>query len=212
MIVLKLGNTLIIGDSYSTFEGYIPKGYDTWYSEKITNETDVDKVEQTWWYKVFSAKGNDLVRNDSYSGSTICNTVRPEHTVDTSFLNRLDKLFEIGFFNENRIDTVLIFGGTNDSWIDSPVGANKYENFKQSDLLDVLPACGYISEKIFKLLPDTEVCWLINTDLKSEITEGIINNAKHFGQSYIKFEHIDKMSGHPNSVGMQQIADTILNY
>ena len=39
----------VLGDSYSTFEGFIPKGYATWYSPTAPPETtDVNKVEQTW--------------------------------------------------------------------------------------------------------------------------------------------------------------------
>ena len=28
---MSLGNVLIFGDSYSTFEGYVPEGYDVYY-------------------------------------------------------------------------------------------------------------------------------------------------------------------------------------
>lgn len=47
----------VLGDSYSTFEGFIPKGYATWYSPTAPPETtDVNKVEQTWWWQVISVK------------------------------------------------------------------------------------------------------------------------------------------------------------
>lgn len=47
----------VLGDSYSTFEGFIPKGYATWYSPTALPETtDVNKVEQTWWWQVISVK------------------------------------------------------------------------------------------------------------------------------------------------------------
>ena len=75
---MALGKTLIIGDSYSTFEGYIPNGYDCWYDAQRRNigETDVEKVEQTWWYPLFDGKQNVLLHNESYSGTTVCNNVR----------------------------------------------------------------------------------------------------------------------------------------
>ena len=47
---MKLNNVLIFGDSYSTFDGYIPKGYATYYSSIFREETDVRAVEDTWWY------------------------------------------------------------------------------------------------------------------------------------------------------------------
>lgn len=47
----------VLGDSYSTFEGFIPKGYATWYSPTAPPETtDVNKVELTWWWQVISVK------------------------------------------------------------------------------------------------------------------------------------------------------------
>lgn len=47
----------VLGDSYSTFEGFIPKGYATWYSPTTPPETtDVNKVEQIWWWQVISVK------------------------------------------------------------------------------------------------------------------------------------------------------------
>ena len=47
----------VLDDSYSTFEGFIPKGYATWYSPTTPPETtDVNKVEQTWWWQVISVK------------------------------------------------------------------------------------------------------------------------------------------------------------
>ncbi len=207
---MKLGKTLILGDSYSTFEGYIPAGFNPWYFSQKVDYTDVHRVEQTWWYQVFQEEGNTLLRNDSYSGATVCNTVRPEMSVDTSFISRFDRLVTDGFFKENMPDTVLIFGTTNDSWTDAPVGELQFENFTAEDLLKVLPACGYLAERIKAELPNAAVCWMINTELKPEIVNGIMDIANHFDQEYIKFDHIDKQNGHPDVNGMKQIAAAVI--
>ena len=37
----------VLGDSYSTFEGFIPKGYATWYTTAVQKATAVNKVEHT---------------------------------------------------------------------------------------------------------------------------------------------------------------------
>lgn len=64
----------VLGDSYSTFEGFIPKGYATWYSPTTPPETtDVNKVEQTWWWQVIKEGGYKMGNINSYSGATICN-------------------------------------------------------------------------------------------------------------------------------------------
>ena len=209
---MALGKTLILGDSYSTFAGKIPEGYHAWYFPEKSEQTDVYKPEQTWWYQVFTEKDNILLRNDSFSGTTICNTVRPEHSIEFSFINRFDKLVKEGFFKKNKVDTVLVFGGTNDSWIDCPIGEIKFDDFSDNDLLKVLPACGYLGKSINNAAPNARVCWLINTDLKDEIVDGIIKTATNFRQDYIRFTEIDKMSSHPSIAGMKQIAEKVTKF
>lgn len=209
---MKLGNTLLLGDSYSTFEGYIPDGYDSWFSKETQGRTDVSKVEQTWWYQVFDGKENVLLKNESFSGTTICNTVRPELTVDTSFISRFDKLVCSGFFEKNTLDTILIFGSTNDCWINVPFGEIKYEDFTNEDLLSFCPACCYLASRINETVPNAKVFWLINTDLNEEFPKSIKKIANHYNQNCLEFKKIDKMSGHPSVAGMKQIAEALLNY
>lgn len=113
-------NIFILGDSYSTFKGYIPDGYLSWYTEGKSGATDVVSVTQTWWWQLINSTDSHLVRNDSWSGTTICNTCRPTLDVSTFFINRFEKLVKDDFFEQKEIDAVLIFGGTNDCWIDAP--------------------------------------------------------------------------------------------
>ena len=62
----------ILGDSYSTFRGWIPSGNADYYPMPQGN--DVQSVEQCWWSLVIKAVAGRLERNESSSGSTICNT------------------------------------------------------------------------------------------------------------------------------------------
>ena len=204
-----LGKTVILGDSYSAFDGYIPKGYHSWYTTVSPEATDVNDAKQTWWYKVFDGKDNILRRNESFSGTSICNTVRPQLSVETSFISRFDKLVSDGFFENNTPDTLLVFGGTNDCWIEVPIGKPQYENFTKDDLKSFLPAVSYLASRIKEVLPKTRVYWLINTDLTDEISNGIADAAKRFGQNCIVFKEIDKHYGHPTVKGMEQIAEVI---
>ena len=101
----------VLGDSYSTFEGFIPKGYATWYSPTTPPETtDVNKVEQTWWWQVIKEGGYKMGNINSYSGATICNTgYRDEDYTDRSFITRSSLL--------GNPDIILICGATNDNWL-----------------------------------------------------------------------------------------------
>ena len=67
-------NIMIFGDSYSTFAGYIPDGYAVYYSTEEREQTDVRRVEETWWHLLCTDHSFNLVRNDSWSGSTLGNT------------------------------------------------------------------------------------------------------------------------------------------
>ena len=200
-------NIFIMGDSYSTYERYIPEGYLFYYSDGRKDSPIVKGVEKTWW-KIFSNKNNlNIVFNDSFSGSTICNTVRESLSVESSFVNRIDKYISEKFFIENKIDTMFIFGGTNDSWIDAPVGKLKYSDWTAEDLKCVLPAFCYLIDRAKKTVEDVIV--IINTDLKQEITTGFAEACEKNEIKYICLKEIDKENGHPTELGMKQISEQV---
>ena len=197
----------IMGDSYSTYEGYIPEGYLAYYSDGMEREPVVEGVEKTWW-KIFSNENNlNILLNDSFSGSTVCNTVRESLTVESSFVSRIDKYISDGFFTENKIDTMFIFGGTNDSWIDAPVGELKYSDQTAEDLKCVLPAFCYLVDRAKKVAENIIV--IINTGLKEEITNGFTEACEKLGVTFLCLKDIDKGSGHPTELGMKQISEQV---
>lgn len=206
-------NTIIFGDSYSTFENYVPEDYDIYYSEKGRPETDVTKVSQTWWYQVVTDADLNLVRNDSWSGSTICYTGydNTDCSQTSSFIHRFTKLSKQGFFDENKIDVVFVFGGTNDSWANAPVGTVKYDHFDKSDLYSVLPATCYFLKALKEKMPCAEIYCLINTELKPEISNGMRQACQEYGVTAIPFERIDKNGGHPTIKGMKDIKNAVLD-
>ena len=65
--MIKLGKTVILGDSYSTFAGYIPEGNVIYYSPEDAYGSRVTRVEQTWWHQLISATDSELVKNLSIS-------------------------------------------------------------------------------------------------------------------------------------------------
>lgn len=200
-------NIFIMGDSYSTYEGHIPEGYCTYYSDGRKESPVVGGVEKTWW-KIFSKENKlNIVLNDSFSGSTICNTVREGYALSSSFVNRIDKYIADGFFAENKIGTMLIFGGTNDSWIDSPVGELKYADWTAEDLKCVLPAFCYLLDRAKQAVENVIV--IINTDLKEEITNSFAEACEKLEITYLRLEDIDKENGHPTELGMRQISGQI---
>lgn len=210
-----LGNLLIIGDSYSTYEGMIPEGYAVYYSKEGRGDPEfmVTKMEleDTWWMRLINATGATLAQNNSWSGSTLCYTGYSgdcSHT--SSFIYRYRQLKDAGFFKENKIDTVLVFGGTNDSWANAPLGELKYDGFEEGDLFSVLPAFCYFMKTLKEDLPTAKIVFIANCDIKCEIVEGIKTAGQYFGVETVALHDITKEHGHPNVQGMSEICQQVL--
>ena len=211
-----IGNFMIFGDSYSTYEGYIPDGYATYYCPNgRVNTALVSKMayQDTWWARLIDKCNFNLVRNDSWSGSTICHTgYGGEDCSQTkSFICRYKKLLEGGFFENKDIDILFVFGGTNDSWADSPLGEKMdVANIKESDLYYVRPAITYFLEGLKKTVPKTKIYFILNDELKEEIVFYVISEANRLGVEYIQLSGIEKDSGHPTIKGMETIYQQVL--
>lgn len=204
-------NVLILGDSYSTFEGYIPGGNAVYYTKSGREDNDVTSVNETWWHLLSEELGLNIVRNESWSGSTVCYTRYngEDCSRTSSFIFRLNRLQEQGFFNENEIDTLLIFGGTNDSWANSPLGTETFTDYSHENLFNVLPALSFIIKRAKEILPEANIVFIVNSSLKYEISKAVINASEHFGTSYVLLGELDKSKGHPTVKGMSQIKDQI---
>lgn len=202
-----MGNVVIIGDSYSTFEKYIPEGYLSYYPRE---DSQVTSVEQTWWHQLFAATGDTVVMNSSYSGSTICHTgydgMDSRHS---SFVTRLDTLLRNGFFDRVKIDDVYIFGGTNDDWAGSPLGQLTYRDWHAEDLYKVLPAVCWLIYHATQLPGAPNVTVIINSDLRKEICSGLISACEYWGISYVLLHDISKVNRHPDTDGMRAIKEQV---
>lgn len=200
-------NILILGDSYSTFQDRIPAGFATYYPA-----LDVTRAGQTWWSRVLRATGARLAQNNSWSGSTICYTSYDgfDCSRSSSFIYRYRQLKESGFFHENAVDTVLVFGGTNDSWANAPLGEMRFADFEEKDLFCVLPAISYLTRALKSDLPDAEIVLMINTNIKDAVQNAFEAAAAHYGVKSLRLREIEKASGHPTANGMAQIAEQVL--
>ena len=175
--------------------------------DSITQGVGVSAPDKKY-VEVFAKKyGTALVRNYGISGTRIARQKQTSvrTTWDVDFRTRLPLM-------EKEADLVFIFGGTNDSWADCPLGKEQLCGWTVKDLYTVLPAIGYLVHRAKTVLKDTRVIFVINTELKDEITKAIINACRHFGVEYVKLENISKQEGHPNIEGMKQIKDQIINH
>lgn len=207
---MNLGNVLIFGDSYSTYRDCIPEGYAHYYGREDTEICGVKSADMTWWSLLINECNGNLLLNDSWSGSTVGYTgYQGDCSGTSSFIFRLLRLIENGYFESNKVDTVLVFGGTNDSWADAPVGDIMEGEVEWNDRFKVLPAFCYFAYLLKKTLPDVRIIFIINTELKPEIEAGIARASKINGCESVLLSGIDKCNGHPTALGMVQIKDQI---
>lgn len=194
----------ILGDSYSTFEGFVePSTNELWYYAKPKQkQTDVNNVQQTWWHQFIKENGYRLEKNNSYSGSTVSTTgYQGNDYTSRSFITRMRDL--------GSPDMIIVFGATNDSWAGSPIGEFDWSGSSQGDFKSFRPALCYMLSYLKDRHPNTEIIYLINDGLKESVTSSIVEACKHYGIPYVQLHDIDKTAGHPNVNGMRQIADQL---
>ncbi|MBR4016604.1 MAG: hypothetical protein IKK11_02190 [Oscillospiraceae bacterium] len=194
----------ILGDSYSTFQGWIPEGNACYYPNP-ENVDDVLRVEDTWWHQLMQRNQMKLMVNDSYSGATVCTDTRPGQPVSSAFTERVKSAFSTG----EQADYIFVFGGTNDSWLERSVGQVKYTHRTQEDLRQTLPAYCEVLEYLLQHNSGSKIVAVVNTELHPDIHKGICNAAEHYGVMTVVLQNIDKQSGHPSALGMGQIANQI---
>ena len=210
------GTFAIIGDSYSSFKGYMAdSSAATWYpaSDHNMNDTnDVENVEQTWWYKFANTYNSRLLENNSWSGSTIAYDSYSEGLDDgkeTSFIQRMNLI--------TTPQLILIYGGTNDSWVagdtkrDDFLGEYKYSDFSESDFIYFRPALAYLLDKLKHKHIGAKIIFMLNSSL-SNIKESVHEICAHYEIGVCEITDIALAHSHPTSEGMTTIAKQIIEF
>lgn len=94
----------IIGDSISTFKGWIPEGQPVFYDGKKYGVTDAYK---TWWNIAISELGMKLCVNNAWSGSRVTTT---NGTAGAACMDRCQNLHT----SEHEPDIIIVYIGIND--------------------------------------------------------------------------------------------------
>lgn len=193
----------IIGDSYSTFAGYVtPAKNLCFYRVKSRFPNDVHDVKKTWWWMFVENHGYILDTNNSYSGATICNTGYAKNDYsDRSFVARMN--------NIGKPDVIFIFGGTNDCWAASPLGEFKYSNWTKADKYKFRPAFAYLLNNLKERHPKAMIVNICNSDLTGDYVSSMIKICEHYKVKNVVLKGIDKQYKHPSMKGMKQIVEQI---
>lgn len=152
----------ILGDSISTFEGYIPSDYSAYYplSGKIT------QVEDTWWHQVLTRTGMVLGGNASYSNSTV--TGDSSSTTDGLAACSFRRISDLQAPDGTSPDLILIYTGINDFLHCAPLGTFSGVPSAQPEGRISVFADAYelMLQKTLAAYPDARiyVCTLTETD------------------------------------------------
>lgn len=209
----------ILGDSFSAFKGYVqPDSNDVYHYEDI----GVKGPEQMWWSLVADSTGWILERNNSFSGSLVCNYDYVGYYGQYSFINRMDDL--------GHPDVIFIFGATNDAYAHSdgnpfdPVvslGEYIYDDWTSENLCDFRPGLSFLFHHLKKRYPKARLYFLLDMNLgsggvteqrRTEFIESIHQIAFDYRVDLIDLWDIRKSQWHPNAKGQADIAKQVLEY
>ncbi len=107
----------ILGDSISTFAGYIPEadGINLLHRPRYPQDDLLTEVNDTWWMKLINTLEARLGVNDSWAGSTVSN-FRDHNEKDfgpDAAMASITRIRNLGFKGDP--DLIIFFGGTNDA-------------------------------------------------------------------------------------------------
>ena len=219
----------VLGDSISTLAGFNPPGYPVFYEWEMTDKTGVRNLEDTWWGKVISFFGGELLVNDAWSG---CRVSRPENRAEpypSACSRRRTGNLHVGAV---KPDVILVYLGFND-W---GSGVRLFpEEGSSPELADTFfaPAYSRMLEQLRENYPDAEI-WcgtLVRTYVSTsprftfpesyagipiqEYNRAIEHCALKAGCRLLDLERqcvpYDAVDGtHPNAAGMDTLAALIV--
>jgi lysophospholipase L1-like esterase len=216
----------ILGDSISTYEGYIPAsdGYNLEHLARYPQDNLFTGVEHTWWMQVIERLGAKLGVNDSWRGTTVDGKSKTDKTA-ISNVQRIQNLGANG-----SPDVILLYGGTNDYGQLNIV--DKFDKTKMPTEVDLKTIqWGALSQafahtvlRVKHFFPDAQIVAILPARTKSYYGTTELRNGNnllsaicdHYGIPYVnlfssslKTTHLPD-GIHPNKEGMDIITDAVL--
>ena len=126
----------IMGDSISTFEGWIPvdDGHNLNHRKRYPQSNLFDDVRLTWWHMLITNLGAKLGVNDSWAGSMVSNTATTNSgdLGPDACMSSVTRITNLG--SNGTPDLIFFYGGTNDAARNVPMGTFDPSKFQQVDL------------------------------------------------------------------------------
>ncbi len=216
----------ILGDSISTYAGYIPDadGYNLEHLARYPQDNLFSGVEHTWWMQIIDRLGAKLGINDSWRGTTVDGKSKTDKTA-ISNVQRIQNLGANG-----SPDVILLFGATNDYGQLNIVDTfNKSKMPTEVDLTTIQwgalsQAFAHTILRIKHFFPDAQIVAVLPARTKSYYGSTELRNGNnllskvcdHYGVPYVNLFTSTLTSSylpdgiHPNKEGMDIITDAVM--
>ena len=152
----------ILGDSISTFDGYIPTDYNIFYP----GYGDISTVEKTWWWQVMNATGMELNANASSSNTTI--TGDSLDTTGSAPGCSTKRMIDLTPGDDGPApDILIVFMGTNDFLRSVELGTFTEPSQQDEGVVNnFCDAYELMIQKLNALYPNAEIyfCTLLETN------------------------------------------------
>ena len=148
---LKYKKISFLGDSITTFSGWIPSGYAVYYPRY-----DIQDVEQTWWKQLINVTGMELVKNCAWSGSKLTGNAASTTSASAGCSNkRIADLAD----GDRKPDIIIILISINDFNANVPLGTWDGGILPEDSTSVTTISEGYalMVSKILKTYPHAEV-------------------------------------------------------
>lgn len=138
----------ILGDSISSYDGFIPSGYTPFYPEK-----DITDPNKTWWEIMLTSTGYALGTNGSSGGCACVGDSTSEYITVASTNKRINAL------GDNKEPTkIIVYLGTNDLLGSYPIGSNDGNtNVAEGNVDNFSDAYTLILNKLKDRYPDAKI-------------------------------------------------------
>ncbi len=224
----------ILGDSISTFAGYIPvaDGFNLEHYARYPQDNLLTDVNETWWMQVIDTLDAKLGINDSWRSTEVYNYIDAEvnDTYDGTKACMASTIRIQNLGSNGTPDVILFFGGTNDITQSRPLGTfDPALAPTEVDLISVkweTVADAYV-DAIMRMqyyYPDAQIIAMLPFDRNSQGTAKVnkynslfISICEHYGVPYTDLRecgitNADLPDGtHPDAKGMDDITEAVLN-
>jgi hypothetical protein len=213
------GTFSVIGDSYSSFAGYMAdENAAVWYpasSNGMDDTNDVERVEQTWWWKFANEYGSRLIENDSWSGSTVSYDGYGTGLMDgkaNSFVVRADLI--------TTPELIIVFGATNDEWAAADTGRTDflgdylykpYADYTDDELTYFRPALACLFDKLQHKNIGSKIVFVLNQGMNST-KESVRTVCQHYNVPMMQVSNVALGHSHPTEAGMEMIKDQLIDF